>query len=351
MATIASRPEMRPAFGQRQRRSNRRAAHVHDRLVVGVVELERLSERGVRKRGGATRTPSRRCRKSVMGPAAIAPARRRESSGRTAVSDPASARPMTSSTRSFVAATTSSGRSSNVSLDTHAASCVASGPSTVFREKLLGVSWSAGEPCRLPRGPHKSGHASSGRNGPALWRMSKLRCAILDDYQHVALSCGGLDAGWPIAWTSVRCIDTSADEAELASLIGDCEIVVVMRERTPFTRSLFARLPKSEAAGHERDAERGNRSGGGARARRHRLRHRQPSGTAGGADVGADPWPRPTRRAGVGGVPRERPVAKHRRQRSARTDARPARPGQHRRPRGARRTSPSTCACWRGART
>jgi len=34
-----------------------------------------------------------------------------------------------------------------------------------------------------------------------------------------------------------------ADETELASLIGDCEIVVVMRERTPFTRSLFARLP------------------------------------------------------------------------------------------------------------
>jgi len=34
-----------------------------------------------------------------------------------------------------------------------------------------------------------------------------------------------------------------ADEVELASLIGDCEVVVIMRERTPFTRSLFARLP------------------------------------------------------------------------------------------------------------
>ena len=33
------------------------------------------------------------------------------------------------------------------------------------------------------------------------------------------------------------------DEAELAAVIGDCEIVVVMRERTPFTASLFARLP------------------------------------------------------------------------------------------------------------
>lgn len=34
------------------------------------------------------------------------------------------------------------------------------------------------------------------------------------------------------------------DEAQLAALIGDCEIVVAMRERTSFPASLFARLPK-----------------------------------------------------------------------------------------------------------
>ena len=38
-------------FGQRQHRRHRRTAHVHDRLVVRVVELERLRERCVGKRG------------------------------------------------------------------------------------------------------------------------------------------------------------------------------------------------------------------------------------------------------------------------------------------------------------
>ena len=71
--------------------------------------------------------------------------------------------------------------------------------------------------------------------------MNKFRCAVLDDYQRVALS----SADWAL---SDR-VDVSvlhrhvADEAELASLIGDCEIVVIMRERTPFTKSLFAQLP------------------------------------------------------------------------------------------------------------
>jgi len=73
--------------------------------------------------------------------------------------------------------------------------------------------------------------------------MTTLRCAILDDYQQVALSC----AAWGALAdrVDVRALHRRvADETELASLIGDCEIVVVMRERTPFTRSLLARLPK-----------------------------------------------------------------------------------------------------------
>src|SRR4026208_1950669 len=71
--------------------------------------------------------------------------------------------------------------------------------------------------------------------------MNKFRCAVLDDYQRVALS----SADWALGDR----VDVSvlhrhvADEAELASLIGDCEIVFIMRERTPFTKSLFAQLP------------------------------------------------------------------------------------------------------------
>ena len=72
--------------------------------------------------------------------------------------------------------------------------------------------------------------------------MNKLRCAVLDDYQHVALR----SADWSTLRDRIdlRVLDERVtDEAALASLIGDCEIVVIMRERTPFTASLFARLP------------------------------------------------------------------------------------------------------------
>ncbi|WP_336216422.1 D-2-hydroxyacid dehydrogenase family protein [Nonomuraea sp. LPB2021202275-12-8] len=65
-----------------------------------------------------------------------------------------------------------------------------------------------------------------------------LRCALLDDYQSVALHLAD--------WSSVRATSfhehfTSADD--LVAAIHDSEIVVIMRERTPFTAELFARLP------------------------------------------------------------------------------------------------------------
>ncbi|MDQ8701653.1 D-2-hydroxyacid dehydrogenase family protein [Streptomyces sp. LHD-70] len=73
--------------------------------------------------------------------------------------------------------------------------------------------------------------------------MAKLRCAVLDDYQGVALST----ADWaPLA----KDIDIHVvreylgDEDAVAAEIADCEIVVIMRERTPFPASLLARLPK-----------------------------------------------------------------------------------------------------------
>jgi phosphoglycerate dehydrogenase-like enzyme len=72
--------------------------------------------------------------------------------------------------------------------------------------------------------------------------MKKLRCAVLDDYQRVALT----SADWSVLGdrVDVRVLDRHVDGDDLlASLIGDCDIVVIMRERTPFTRSLFARLP------------------------------------------------------------------------------------------------------------
>ena len=72
---------------------------------------------------------------------------------------------------------------------------------------------------------------------------AKIRCAILDDYQQVALSY----ADWSSLEDKIETQVISqhiADEDTLVKSLADAEIVVIMRERTPFTAALFARLPK-----------------------------------------------------------------------------------------------------------
>ncbi|MGH3389455.1 MAG: D-2-hydroxyacid dehydrogenase family protein, partial [Actinomadura sp.] len=71
----------------------------------------------------------------------------------------------------------------------------------------------------------------------------KLRCAILDDYQSVALA----KADWGLIEDRVEVRSSPRhipSQDELVDAIGDCEIVVIMRERTPFPAELFARLPR-----------------------------------------------------------------------------------------------------------
>ena len=70
----------------------------------------------------------------------------------------------------------------------------------------------------------------------------KLRCAILDDYQDVAMT---LTDWTPLAGrldTVVFRRHFDSDD-ELVAAIGGCAVVVAMRERTPFPRTLLARLP------------------------------------------------------------------------------------------------------------
>src|SRR3954469_20883069 len=73
--------------------------------------------------------------------------------------------------------------------------------------------------------------------------MTRLRCAILDDYFNVALTL----ADW--SGISDR-VDVTvfnhpfASEQAAASALGHFEIVCAMRERTPFPRSLIEALPK-----------------------------------------------------------------------------------------------------------
>src|SRR3954471_10512486 len=73
--------------------------------------------------------------------------------------------------------------------------------------------------------------------------MTRLRCAILDDYLNLALQVAD--------WSKVRDrVDVTvfnepfASAEAAASALKDFEIICAMRERTPFPRALFAALPK-----------------------------------------------------------------------------------------------------------
>ncbi|MET9620088.1 D-2-hydroxyacid dehydrogenase family protein [Streptomyces sp. NPDC006464] len=71
----------------------------------------------------------------------------------------------------------------------------------------------------------------------------KLRCAVLDDYQGVALA----SADWSAlaGRVDVRVLrEHLTDRDALVAALEDCEIVVVMRERTPMDAELLDRLPR-----------------------------------------------------------------------------------------------------------
>ncbi len=73
--------------------------------------------------------------------------------------------------------------------------------------------------------------------------MTRLRCAILDDYLNLALTTAD--------WSKVKDrVDITvfnqpfASQEAARSALQDFEIICAMRERTPFPRALFAGLPK-----------------------------------------------------------------------------------------------------------
>jgi phosphoglycerate dehydrogenase-like enzyme len=71
----------------------------------------------------------------------------------------------------------------------------------------------------------------------------KLRCAILDDYQNVARTI----ADWSSISDKVEVKSFTEHfdhEDELTDAISEFEIVVIMRERTPFRASLLTKLPR-----------------------------------------------------------------------------------------------------------
>ncbi len=73
--------------------------------------------------------------------------------------------------------------------------------------------------------------------------MSELRCAVLDDYQEAAMQFG--DWNSLAGRVSVQPFANHfADEDSLVSGLADFDIIVANRERTPFSASTFARLPR-----------------------------------------------------------------------------------------------------------
>jgi phosphoglycerate dehydrogenase-like enzyme len=69
------------------------------------------------------------------------------------------------------------------------------------------------------------------------------RCTVLDDYEGAATT----SADWSVLGdrVTVRTLrEHVADEAQLAEVLQDDDIVVIMRERTAFPATLFARLPR-----------------------------------------------------------------------------------------------------------
>lgn len=72
-----------------------------------------------------------------------------------------------------------------------------------------------------------------------------MRVAVLDDYQNVAMEV----ADWSSlpAGTEVQTFSDHLDDLEaVAERLREFEIVVAMRERTPFTRDLLEKLPRLE---------------------------------------------------------------------------------------------------------
>jgi phosphoglycerate dehydrogenase-like enzyme len=73
--------------------------------------------------------------------------------------------------------------------------------------------------------------------------MTRLRCAILDDYTHVTLRMADwAKIGDRVDLTVFNAPFASTEDA--AKALADFEIICAMRERTPFPRALFAALPK-----------------------------------------------------------------------------------------------------------
>src|ERR1700719_976348 len=129
----------------------------------------------------------------------------------------------------------------------------------IFRFRLLDMSSDTARHItgKLPSGPgserltpfRRSTKASRAKINSMTKQISEstkqehFRIAVLDDYQHVALSV----ADWSVLEgraTVTVFNDHLADSDAVVERLQPFDIVCVMRERTPMTRTILERLPK-----------------------------------------------------------------------------------------------------------
>src|SRR5271167_1429097 len=92
----------------------------------------------------------------------------------------------------------------------------------------------------LFRGRHVSSAVIITVNGLA---MTRLRCAILDDYLNISLKLADWSRIEDRVDVTVFNQPFASPEAAVSAL-KDFEIILAMRERTPFPRAMFEQLPK-----------------------------------------------------------------------------------------------------------
>ena len=131
------------------------------------------------------------------------------------------------------------------------------------------------------------------------------RIAILDDYQDAARRL----ADWarlPADAELVVFRDHLADPDAVAARLAGFDVVVAMRERTPFPRALLERLPQLRLLVTTGMRNAAIDLAGRRRSRRRRVRHRRPPLPDRRAGVGADPLAHAAHPARGRGDPRGR---------------------------------------------
>src|SRR3984893_10286909 len=114
----------------------------------------------------------------------------------------------------------------------------------IFRSQLSDMSsdttrHTTGKP---PSGPGSEQTKSLRRNTMSS-QQERFKIAVLDDYQHVALSLADWSVLDPRATVTVF-NDHLADSAAVIERLQPFDVICVMRERTPMTRTIIEHLPK-----------------------------------------------------------------------------------------------------------